>query len=127
MVTASLVTSQIANRKAWLEQGKIGVVTAAIIELNHEPVGERSEDGTVTAVAEGLPEGELSTKDLLRWMTLENAIRDERMERCLLTLGASVKKEPRIAKWEEGQCPEKILCSLRSLLWRTTGSMKVSG
>ena len=29
-------------------------------ESNHEPVGERSEDGTVTAVAEGLPEGELS-------------------------------------------------------------------
>ena len=52
-------------------------------ELNHEPVGERSEDGTVTAVAEGLPEGELSTQDLLSWMTLENAKRERWMERCL--------------------------------------------
>ena len=41
-------------------------------ELNHEHVGERSADDTVTAVAEELPEGELSTQDLLRWMTLEN-------------------------------------------------------
>ncbi len=84
MVTASLLTSQIANRRAWLEQGKMGRRhRRSHDELDHEPVGERSEDGTITAVVEGLPEEELSTQDLLRWMTLENAKRDERMERCL--------------------------------------------
>ena len=58
--------------------------------LDHEPVDELSEDGIITAVVEGLPEGELSNQRLLRWMTLENVKRDERMERCLQTLGASV-------------------------------------
>ena len=83
--------------------------------MNHEPVGERSEDGTDTAVAEGFREGELSTQDLLRWMTLENAKRDERMERCLQTLGVSVKKEPRIAKWEEVNAPKNSLLSSKPL------------
>ena len=67
-------------------------------ELNHEKVGELSENGTVTAVAAGSPEGEISTQDLLRWMTPENAKGDERIERCLQTLGASFQMEPRIAK-----------------------------
>ena len=85
-------------------------------ELNHELVGERSEDDTVTAVVEELPEGELSTQDLMRWMTLENAKRDEKMERCLQTLGASAKKEPRIAKWEEDQCHEKFFALFEAVM-----------
>ena len=85
-------------------------------ELNHEPLGERSKDGTVTAVEEGLPEGKLSTQDLLRWMTLENAKRDDRMEWCLQILGASVKEKPRIAKWEEGQCTKKFFALFEAVM-----------
>ncbi len=39
-----------------------------------------------------------------------------RMERCLQTLGAGVKKEPRIAKWEEGQCPEKFFVLFEAVM-----------
>ena len=42
--------------------------------------------------------------------------RDERMERCLQTLGASAKKEPRIAKREEGQCPQKFFALFEAVM-----------
>lgn len=32
------------------------------------------------------------------------------------TLGASIKKQPRIAKWEEGQCPEKFFALFESVM-----------